>query len=536
MILLDVPFSEKDSAKSVGARWNPQAKKWYVPEDLSADLTPFQRWLPDSSVSTLPLETDSHAFAFDPTAANEAEKGVPLSHLMHQVQRALRQSFAGAVWVKAEVANLNERRGHWYFELTETTSEGQQLATCRAMIWQSQAERLLSKFSNETGSELSAGQKVLLLAEVTFHEKFGFSLVIQDIDPSFTLGELEANVQAIRKRLITEKIYELNKRFSLPSDFFRLAVLAPPNAAGLGDFRADAKLLENAGLCEFKYFYSSFQGDRVEEEFVAALDAFEALHSARAFDALIIIRGGGAKLDLHPLNNYTLVKLIAERDLPVLTGIGHERDSTLVDEVAAVKFDTPSKVIAGIRQAIVEAAQQAKQNWLFIEKASHLLVHRHKEALTTTHQALLKDSQTLLHQQKQTLLPVMVRIEQAGFRLLSHQKQQSSQWLQAIELHAKNRINLDHSELKAAFKIITEQAPNQLRRAQISVKSMIGLILGAGPETQLNRGFAMVKTPEGRPISSAQDAVTQLSFQIHFHDGILDAKPLTMVTDKKDET
>jgi len=290
MILLDVPFAEKETAKSLGARWNPAEKKWYVPEDLTTEIDKFNRWLPSSnnkvqSLTTSPLDSSA-------IPANDKQLGIPLSSLMHKVQQAIRVSITDLVWVIAEVANINERRGHYYFELAETLDDGQQVANCRAMIWQSNT-KLLDKFSAETGSEIAIGQKLLLLVEPTFHEKFGFSLVIQDLDPSYTLGELEAKLQAIRQQLIDEKLYDKNKQFSFPNDFFRLAVISPPDAAGLGDFRADANLLVKAELCEFKYFYSAFQGEKVEQEMQAAFAAFLCLHESKPFDALIIIRGGG---------------------------------------------------------------------------------------------------------------------------------------------------------------------------------------------------------------------------------------------------
>lgn len=525
MILLEVPFSEKDSAKSLGARWNPQEKKWYVPESLEDDLTPFEKWLP----GTQPDNTTKL------TAANEKEKGIPLSHLMHQVQSALRNSFAGAVWVVAEVANLNERRGHWYFELTENTDSGQQLANCRAMIWQNQADRILQTFSQQTGSELSAGQKVLLLVEVSFHEKFGFSLVIQDIDPSFTLGELEANLQAIRQQLIQEKLYDLNKQFPIPNDYFRVAIIAPPSAAGLGDFRADAKLLEQEGLCEFKYFYSAFQGERVVDEMLSAFDAFEALHQANQFDALIILRGGGAKLDLQPLNDYQLAKRIAKQNLPVLTGIGHERDKTILDEVAACRFDTPSKVIAGIRQSIFTAAQKARQDWLLIEKSSLLFVQNQKQQLIESNQQVVNQSQQILQAQKHALKPLMIQIEQRGMRTLEKHQNQISTQLQIIQHQALHTSNQQRQQLQYFWQVL-EQRPSQLvESVRQQIQNQIAYILSAGPKTQLNRGFTLVKNEQNNPVISVNNAVTESSLQIHFKDGILEAKPIRIRNPSKEE-
>lgn len=519
MILLEVPFAEKDQAKSVGARWNPVEKKWYVPDDLEADLSPFERWLPHDLATHSPQQIVLPG-SNNATSSNEKEKGIPLSQLMMQVQTAIRRQFTGAVWVTAEVANLNERRGHWYFELTETTEDNVQVANCRAMIWQSQAERLLGKFETETGSKLAAGQKVLLMVEPSFHEKFGFSLVIQDIDPSFTLGELEASLQAIRKQLIEEKLYDKNKAFLMPQDFYRVAVIAPPSAAGLGDFRADADLLAKQKLCEFKYFYSAFQGDNVEKEMLLAFEAFLALHESNHFDALIIIRGGGAKLDLQPLNNYELAKAIANMELPVLTGIGHERDNTLLDEVCAVRFDTPSKVIAALQRTIFNAAQNAKQNWLFIEKASQLYVQRQKQALQEMESRIQTKSLQLLHHHKQNLAPVMVNIQQQSIRKLNQQQHLLEQCVGTIFHQAGSQVQL-HKQNLSYFRDILDSRPTKLvETAKQSTQQLIAFILSAGPKTQLNRGFAIIKnTTDQSPITTKQQALEQKTVEIQFSDG-----------------
>ena len=522
MILLEVPFAEKDTAKSLGARWNPLEKKWYVPDDLEQDLTPFERWLPSDSEAQAVISPLSD----DATSANEKQKGIPLSHLMHQVQAALQQKFIGAVWVMAEVANLNERRGHWYFELTETAESGQQLASCRAMIWQSQAERILSKFSEQTGSELTPGQKILLLVEPTFHERFGFSLVIQDIDPSFTLGELEAKLQAIRKQLIDEKLYDKNKAYPMPKDFFRVAVISPPSAAGLGDFRADADLLVNQKLCEFKYFYSAFQGEQVETEMLGALDAFEALHHSNRFDALIIIRGGGAKLDLQPLNNYPLAKRIAELDLPVLTGIGHERDNTILDEVAAVRFDTPSKAIAAIQHAIFSSAQKAQQNWFMIEKASLLYVQKQKQTLRDWENQIHTKSYQLLQSQKQWLTPLILRIQQQSRTLVNTQQHRLIQTMDTISHQAKGQLQLQIQQLDRHFETVEQRPAQILASTKTAVKQLIAFILSSGPETQLNRGFSIIKNAQQKVITSREEAIREPVLEIQFKDGSLSARPV----------
>lgn len=519
MILLEVPFSEKEVAKSLGARWNPLEKKWYIPNELEADLSPFEKWLPIQTVTQSTLSSDA-------IPANDKDKGISLSQLMIQVQSALRASFPGAVWVKAEIANINERRGHLYLELSETAESGQPIASCRAMIWQSQVTRLLERFALETGTELKIGQKILVLAEVNFHEKFGFSLVVQDLDPSFTLGELEANLAKIRHQLVVEKLYDLNKRYPFPADFFRVAVIAPPNAAGLGDFRADADLLQKAQLCEFNYFYSAFQGERVEVEMLAAFEAFEGLHQVQPFDALIIIRGGGAKLDLNPLNVYALAKKIAKMPLPVLTGIGHERDSTILDEVASARFDTPSKVIAGIRQAIFNQAQKAQQHWLFIERASQLYVQKQKQTLLNLEKTVQQQSLAITDHLKRALTPLNYQIQRQSLSLIESKKYQLSQLNQHLHYQVKGSLDLQKQLLKQVDQLIHTAPFNCLDKAEIQNKQWIRFILSSGPKTQLNRGFAIIKDKQGTPIKTAQHARQQSQIAITFKDGTIQAIPI----------
>lgn len=561
MIELEVPFAEKDQAKSLGAKWNPTIKKWYIPDALESEKAQFARWLPDSVLDNLgttnPTANTPDLFQTQSPQTMQAveQKGISLSALMHQVQTVLRGGFPGALWVKAEIANINERRGHYYLELVETNEMGQQLANTRAMIWASNANSLLPKFQAETGSQLEIGQSVLLLAEVNFHEKFGFSLVIQDIDASFTLGALEAKLNQIRKQLIAEKLYDNNKRFALPSDFFRVAVIAPPQAAGLGDFRADADALQKLGLCEFHYFYSSFQGEQqqVEREMQAAFSAFQTLHASNPFEALVIIRGGGAKLDLNPLNSYEIAKHIALAELPILTGIGHERDNTILDEVAAVRLDTPSKVIAAIRQTIFKQAQQAKLHWIQIEQMAQQRVQNALNQVRQLEQTIQQQSQKRLHQWQSQLQPLWLgithqsqqalqraehkisvwqqQIEQIAQHQLTHSKHQLTQHYQVIQSQIQQQLESEKQQLAHYYQTIIQQTPKQLLQQKQAIQQWMGFILSAGPQRQMQRGFVMVKDAQGQPIKSARQALKKQPVILEFNDGQVLAQQLSPLAD-----
>lgn len=542
MMYLEVPFKEKDLAKSLGARWDAASKKWYVPSELSEQAEQFSRWLPNENKQELPIDVqtgDLFSNAVSPSIQNlstaaleveRAEKGVQLSAVLRNVQNALRSHFPGALWVIAEISNINRNRGHVYLELSESNAQGQTLASCRAMIWQSNVERLLTRFETETGSEFAVGQKVLLLAEVSFHEQYGFSFVVQDIDPSFTLGELEANLNEIRKQLIREGLYGLNKQLTLAEDFFRVVVIAPPAAAGLGDFRADADILQSCGLCEFTYFYSAFQGEQVQTEMLSALDAIESLHKSKPFDALVIIRGGGAKLDLSNLNIYNLAKRVCEMRLPVLTGIGHERDNTILDEVAHTRFDTPSKVIAGIRNKIVQQAQQAKQNWRHIDQSSRLIVTRIQQEIEHWNQLIDKNSQTTLYYWKSNLEPLKHQLQSHGLKSIQTTAQKLEQLQQHIQVTANRQVEIAKNNLEQSFAQVGHEARRALNYQHNQVIQWIAFILSSGPKTQLNRGFAIAKTEQGSPIKTAEHAKKKGHIHLQFIDGTL---PITIAPNTK---
>lgn len=202
-------------------------------------------------------------------------------------------------------------------------------------------------------------------ARIALKAQYGFSLDIDAIDPAYTLGELEARKQGIRAQLQAEGVFAANKQLPPPWDFQAVLVVAPTGGAGPKDFQAEADRLQSLGICRFTYALSRL-GEGAPAEIRHALQAALGQGTgigAIPFDAVAIIRGGGAVNDLAWLNDYGLARLICDLPIPVMTGIGHERDSTLLDEVAHTRYDTPSKVIAYIEQRIIQRVGEIKANF-----------------------------------------------------------------------------------------------------------------------------------------------------------------------------
>ncbi len=356
-------YKEKDRVKTLGARWDPTRKRWYVRDGLAH--TPFAEWLPAGgdappSASTALISPELNQGSSRSLSASP--RGIPLSQLLSGVASTVAQAFRAGIWTLVEVVDTRVRGGHVYLEVPERDSNGVVVAKASAAIWANTASRILPEFEKATGAQIGPGIKLLVRARPVFKPQFGFSVEIDAIDPDYTLGDLEARGREIRERLQREGLFELNRQLHSPWDYNRVLVVAPEGGAGLGDFEAEAGRLEKLCICQFIYVHSRFPGDgaaaEIRMELVGGLERLG--REGVALDAVAIIRGGGAINDMAWLNDYALVRAVCELEIPVLTGIGHERDNTVLDEVAHIRFDTPTKVIAGIERVILQRAQEAK--------------------------------------------------------------------------------------------------------------------------------------------------------------------------------
>ena len=243
-------------------------------------------------------------------------------------------------WVQAEISELRVNR-HCYMELAQKDTHGQGIvAKARAQVWANRWSLLRSMFEHTTGQTLAAGMQVLLQVEVMFHELYGYSLNITDIDPTYTLGDMARRRQEILQQLKDEGIDTMNKELSLPRLVQRVAVISSATAAGYGDF-CDQLHNNKHGLA-FKtgLFQATMQGNDVEKSVIAALNRIA--ERIDEWDVVVIIRGGGATTDLQGFDSLLLAENVAQFPLPVITGIGHERDDTVIDLISHTRVKTPT--------------------------------------------------------------------------------------------------------------------------------------------------------------------------------------------------
>lgn len=258
------------------------------------------------------------------------------------VRRSLEQCLPDEYWVQAELSDVRTNStGHCYLEFIQKDPRSNGLvAKARGTIWSNVYRLLKPYFEEATGQAFVSGIKVLVQVTVSFHELYGYSLTVQDIDPTYTLGDMARRRREILKQLEEEGVLTLNKELEMPDLPQRIAVISSPTAAGYGDF---CHQLQNNPRGFFFYtelFPALMQGDRVEESVLAALDLI--LNRQNDFDAVVIIRGGGATSDLSGFDTYLLAAACAQFPLPIITGIGHERDDTVLDSVAHTRVKTPT--------------------------------------------------------------------------------------------------------------------------------------------------------------------------------------------------
>ncbi|WP_034708895.1 exodeoxyribonuclease VII large subunit [Acinetobacter bereziniae] len=420
-----------------------------------------------------------------------SESQLSLSNYLATVQEIIQMTFEEAVWVKAEIRNLSIKGGHYYLELAEKEKNSDKvIATCRATIWKFTAQKIVLKFERESGIELSKDLNVLIKAKARFDPQYGFSVNIEEIDSSFTLGDLARRYHQILERLTVEGLIDNNKQLPTPFDIHNVLVITPANAAGLGDFKRDADIFEKAGVCQFVYHTATFQGNTavasVIESLVSSLKQW-ATQSKIPPDLIVIIRGGGSVNDLAYLNDYDLAALLCRRSVPIWVGIGHEKDRTILDEVAHRSFDTPSKVIAGIRNVIVERSQQITD---FL----------HSIKLLSQHQ-------------------------------ISAYQSQNEQLIQIIKTLAQTQINSASTSLVQIKEQTQYLANQQIKQASNQIEVLLRETLLQNPKQVMSKGYAVVRS-EGKTIRSIQQLQSS-HFSVEMQDGLIEAQVIQVKTHER---
>lgn len=350
-----------------------------------------------------------------------------LSQLTRFINQVFKVNFESTVWIKAEISELREAsNGHCYLEFIEKDPDTDTLiAKMKANIWANTYRMLKPYFESSTGQQLHAGIKVLVSVTVDFHDVFGLSLNIRDIDPTYTLGELAKRRLEIIRQLEKDGVMEMNKSLELATLPNRVAVISSPTAAGYDDFCNQLENNPDGFVFYKKLFPAIMQGDMATGSIIEALD--KIYEYADLFDVVIIIRGGGATTDLACFDSYELALNCAQFPLPIIAGIGHQRDLSIVDMVAHTSVKTPTAAAA----LLIEMMEEAK--------------NRMTDAYTAIYQLLNQRIQN----QQQKIADISWKIKHALLNKTANKKltleRQKSRLIQAIRLTIsaqKNKLAL----------------------------------------------------------------------------------------------
>lgn len=342
-------------------------------------------------------------------------KQYSLSELCQNIEEVLAEEFASTYWVRAEVASLSVR-GHCYMELVEKASTKNIAAKVRATCWQQIYGILSPYFEAETGQKLSVGMQVLLEVEVSFHAVYGLSLNIVGIDPTFTLGDMARQRQETIQRLKDDGVMDMQSSLEIPSLPRRIAVISSADAAGYGDFCH--QLENNSGGFQFRtqLFAAIMQGEQSAKSIIQSLQ--QIADEIDKWDIVVIVRGGGASTDLCNFDDYELASHCAQFPLPIIAGIGHTRDISIVDMVVHSSVKTPTAAAEWLINAMQQQADRIAELYTRLQRAIQHTINQQHIRIEQLQQALQFTSKKHLYQLRSQL----------------------EMWQKTIELHSPERI------------------------------------------------------------------------------------------------
>lgn len=406
-----------------------------------------------------------------------SEQSLTLLDLQRMVRATLESRFRDPLWISAEISELKvNRSGHCYLNLVEKgATDGAPRAEARAVIWKSAYLPMASMFEAATGATLRAGLRVLVRVVVTYHEIYGFSLQIIDIDPRYTLGEIERRRRETIARLQQDGVWDMNRELELPRPTLRIAIVSSDTAAGYQDFMNE--LGRNTYRFQTTLFRSLMQGDAAEESIVAALT--EIAQREEDFDVVAIIRGGGSTSDLALFDSYLIASYVAQFPLPIFSGIGHDKDVSVVDMVAHTSLKTPTAVATKL-------VEMADYEMTLVENFATEIAHNVED---------------MLHGEELRLYTHGVNISREATRHISNHEKRIELLKDGLLSRVEYMISTEEQRLNAAERTLQSYSIDNILRL----------------------GFAVARNQEGALKSIAQTHIGE-TIAIELLDGVVGAE------------
>jgi exodeoxyribonuclease VII large subunit len=441
-----------------------------------------------------------------------------LTELQLIIKDSLYLALPDFYWVIGEISEIKENyAGHCYLELVEKhPDEKNAKARIKAIIWSNRYRFLKSLFENLTGESLSEGMKILVKTKVEYHELYGISLVISDIDPSFTIGEIALKRQMVIKRLEEEGVFSMNKELEMPFVPQKIAVISSKNSAGYSDFMNHIKENSYGYIFYTALFESAMQGTETEQSVIAALDRIADYPDM--FDVVVIIRGGGSQSDLSWFDSYGIAYHVTQFPIPVITGIGHEKDLSVTDMVAFQSLKTPTAVADYLIDSVSNAEKSLDEMSSEIAEYSRSIIEDNRNLLESFRLNLKPVSRLLISDYKERLSGKIIELINFGKACILKAglfpANQKSRLISAtgsflpVKRSVTDRKRLD----------LMNYTVNSLDKLKIRVSGMDNTLAILNPENVLKRGYT-ITTLNGRIIKSTMQVKEDNIIDTRFSDG-----------------
>ena len=407
-------------------------------------------------------------------------KTVTLFELNNLVREVISSTLSQEYWVEAELSEVHEVRGHCYMELIQKELfSNTPVAKASAKCWKNKWTLLREKFEKVTREGLKPGMKVLLKVYADFHEAYGFAWIVTDINPEFTMGDMARKRQEIIDTLKREGVFELQKELVLPQFAQRIAVISSENAAGYGDFCH--QLADNPQQLKFytRLFPAVMQGEGVEESVIGALNSIN--ENIEKFDAVVIIRGGGATSDLSGFDTLRLAENVANFPIPIITGIGHDRDESIVDMVAHTKVKTPTAAAALLIDHLNLVLER-----LLDAQAELIAAVRHRNELEQARIVRMSEK-----------IPVLFSL------VKTRQEQRIERHLANITTALNDKLSREHHRLSLIESQLAPTLSQQLTRENYRLQLLQQRLEALNPQRLLQRGYSITLC-KGKVVKDAQ--------------------------------
>ncbi len=423
---------------------------------------------------------------------SEEVKTYTLSELQHEIKESISEQFPFAVWIVAEINTLTRHKsGHCYMELVQKSKTSNSIiAQARATVWANKFSFISAYFESETDRELAVGMNVMLQVAITYHEVYGMSLNVLGINPTYTIGDVERAKKEIIDRLINEGVFDMNKTQTLPPVIQNIAVISSSTAAGYGDFVNHLETNMYGYHINVTLYEAAMQGESTE---TSVLDALNRIGDEyENYDAVAIIRGGGSKNDLSWFDNYNIAYMVTQFPLPVISGIGHERDESIVDMVAHTRMKTPTAVanfIIDYNAQFEEQVDSTSSEIFGIAKeflmSSEMYLNNMTMSIMKVRTRLSKDTERCdrIMSEIRTGLNVRMKEEEMKLNMIGNK----------LETSPKRLISEQESHLNGIKELISRTTKHRIEKANEKLSFLEHRLTLNDPRTILKRGYSITR-------------------------------------------